>query len=64
MARVGVPACHRRPGCTIREAETSKPARVVVSDRIEGWDRGFDAAGQQVWRAEQGPYLFVRKADE
>ena len=25
------------------------------------WDRGFDAAGQQVWGATAGPYRFTRR---
>ncbi len=28
--------------------------------RIESWDRGFDAAGAQVWGAEKGAYVFLR----
>ncbi|MEY2746457.1 MAG: CpeT/CpcT family, partial [Planctomycetota bacterium] len=24
------------------------------------WDRGFDAAGKQVWGSTKGPYLFER----
>lgn len=27
---------------------------------LESWDRGFDAAGQQVWGAKAGPYRFVK----
>jgi hypothetical protein len=27
---------------------------------LESWDRGFDAAGAQVWGATAGPYRFVR----
>lgn len=29
---------------------------------MRSWDRGFDAAGAQVWGATTGPYEFVRKA--
>jgi hypothetical protein len=32
----------------------------VEPDLLESWDRGFDAEGQQVWGAVDGPYEFVR----
>lgn len=32
----------------------------VFEDRIESWDRGWDATDQQVWGATKGPYLFDR----
>jgi hypothetical protein len=32
----------------------------AAADRLESWDRGFDAAGVQVWGSEKGPYVFVR----
>lgn len=28
---------------------------------LTSWDRGFDAAGKQVWGAETGPYIFRKK---
>ena len=31
-----------------------------MDDRLLSWDRGFDAAGKQVWGAEKGPYEFLR----
>lgn len=38
-------------------------SRVTVEDgRLRSWDQGFDAAGEQVWGAEKGPYDFVRQA--
>ena len=36
----------------------------VWPDRLETWDRGFDAAGEQVWGAEEGPYIFLRQPAE
>jgi len=30
-------------------------------DRIDSWDRGYDANGVQVWGAVSGPYQFDRK---
>jgi CpeT protein len=32
-------------------------------DRMESWDRGYDAAGKQVWGAAAGPYVFVRRSE-
>lgn len=32
------------------------------ADRLESWDRGFDASDVQVWGATQGPYVFDRKS--
>lgn len=31
------------------------------SDLMSSWDRGYDAAGAQVWGATAGPYRFVRR---
>ncbi len=31
--------------------------------RVESWDRGYDAAGRQVWGARSGPYVFERRSD-
>ena len=33
----------------------------IFADRLVSWDRGFDAEGHQVWGAEKGAYVFVRK---
>lgn len=35
----------------------------VHVDRILSWDRGFDDAGNQVWGAEKGGYVFRRASD-
>jgi hypothetical protein len=32
----------------------------IEANRLLSWDRGFDAAGKQVWGAEKGPYEFLR----
>ena len=46
---------------------TLSGARYAVSDvtltanQILSWDRGFDAADNQVWGAEEGPYEFLRQ---
>ncbi len=33
----------------------------IGADRIDSWDRGFDANDEQVWGAEAGPYQFLRR---
>jgi len=30
----------------------------IYKDRIESWDQGFNAEGEQVWGATEGPYIF------
>ena len=32
----------------------------VKPDRVESWDRGFDAEGNHIWGAEKGGYIFLR----
>lgn len=32
----------------------------ILEDRIESWDRGFDAEDAQAWGAENGAYIFLR----
>jgi CpeT protein len=35
---------------------------VTLNDEgMQSWDRGYDTAGAQVWGAEKGAYIFVRK---
>jgi CpeT protein len=34
---------------------------LLTGDRIESWDRGFDAVDAQVWGATAGPYVFDRR---
>lgn len=45
-------------GATYAESEV-----VIHPDYIQSWDRGFDANGQQVWGATDGPYVFRRSVD-
>ncbi len=35
---------------------------VVTAQGIDSWDRGFNAQGEQVWGALNGPYQFRRKS--
>jgi hypothetical protein len=32
----------------------------IYADRMISWDRGFDAAGKQVWGATRGGYIFKK----
>lgn len=36
---------------------------ILTADRMVSWDRGFDAAGVQVWGAVKGGYVFDRVAE-
>jgi len=33
----------------------------IRSDRMISWDRGYDAAGKQVWGANKGGYIFLKR---
>jgi reactive intermediate/imine deaminase len=46
---------------SLRGASYATSEVIVRRDGIESWDRGFDAAGEQVWGAEKGAYVFDRK---
>jgi hypothetical protein len=64
--------CGEYVGSTIGHACTSglggaayATSEVTVGPgRIESWDRGFDADGNQVWGAENGAYVFLRRPDD
>ena len=36
----------------------------VFPDRVESWDRGFDAEGNHIWGAEKGGYVFLRTTNQ
>lgn len=36
----------------------------VLQDRVESWDRGFDAEGNHIWGAEKGGYVFLRTTNQ
>lgn len=46
---------------TFRGAAYVSSEVTVTAAGLRTWDRGFDAAGQQVWGATKGPYRFVRQ---
>ena len=49
-------------GCesSLRGAAYATSEVLIRLDYLETWDRGFDAAGDQVWGAVKGPYRFDR----
>ncbi len=49
-------------GCesTLRGAAYATSEAVITAGRLVTWDRGFDAAGVQVWGATAGGYVFER----
>ena len=49
-------------GCAsgLRGAAYATSEVIVGPERIESWDRGYDAEGVQVWGAEKGAYVFLR----
>jgi hypothetical protein len=49
---------------TLNGASHATSQVVLRENVLESWDRGFDAAGQQVWGARDGAYVFVREAGD
>ena len=56
-ATVGSGCASERSGAAYAIAEVR-----LESGRMTSWDRGFDAAGKQVWGAATGAYVFVKRA--
>jgi hypothetical protein len=52
----------RGEGCSssLRRATYATSAVTMQADRLESWSGGYDEAGEQVWGAETGPYVFLR----
>ncbi len=46
---------------SLNEASYATSEVVVTANGIDSWDRGFNAADEQVWGAQEGPYQFRRK---
>jgi hypothetical protein len=44
-------------------ARYAKSRASLTATRMESWDQGFDAAGQQVWGAKEGPYVFRKRSE-
>lgn len=51
-------------GCpsTLQGASYATSEVKLTADTLVSWDRGFDSAGQQVWGARKGGYIFKRVA--
>jgi len=49
---------------SLRGAAWASSEVTLTRDRIESWDRGFDASGKQVWGATQGAYVFMKEAPQ
>jgi CpeT protein len=56
-ATVGTRCASERSGAAYATAEVT-----LESGRMSSWDRGFDTAGNQVWGATTGAYVFVKRA--
>jgi len=48
-------------GSSLRGAAYATSEVQVFADRLVSWDRGYDAAGKQVWGATAGGYIFLRQ---
>jgi len=46
---------------TLMGASYATTQITLDAQRLESWDRGFDANGRQVWGATAGPYQFERR---
>jgi hypothetical protein len=46
---------------SLRGASYATSDVVLAHERLQTWDRGFDANDQQVWGAKKGPYVFVKE---
>ncbi len=58
-ATVGNGCASERSGAAYATAEVR-----LEAGRMSSWDRGFDAAGKQVWGATAGAYVFVKHPAE
>jgi CpeT protein len=56
-ATLGNACASERSGAAYASAEVR-----LESERMASWDRGFDAAGKQVWGATAGAYVFVKRS--
>lgn len=45
----------------LRGAVSATSEITLMPGMIESWDRGYDAAHQQVWGAKTGPYQFIKQ---
>lgn len=52
----GRDCANSRNGASYATSEVS-----LFSNRMVSWDRGYDLAGKQVWGAETGGYIFLKR---
>ena len=48
---------------SLRGASYASSEVILTEKQMISWDRGFDASGKQVWGAEKGGYIFVKRTD-
>lgn len=48
-------------GSTMRGASYATSHVLVEKGKVTSWDQGFNAEGEQVWGAVDGPYIFLTK---
>lgn len=48
----------------LRGASYATSEAKIYKNRLESWDRGFNAEGKQVWGAESGAYVFDKIHDD
>jgi hypothetical protein len=46
---------------SLRGAAYATSEVTIYPDRLISWDRGWNEAGQQVWGAENGGYIFIKR---
>ena len=48
---------------SLRGATHATVAVTVTATGLDSWDRGWNAEGEQVWGAQDGPYEFRRPVE-
>ena len=49
---------------TLRGATYARSRVSITRAFVQSWDQGFDAAGEQVWGATEGGYMFMKQAEQ
>lgn len=60
VGATGVGTC----ASSLRGAAYATSEVVLTREVLRSWDRGYDKEGKQVWGAEKGGYVFVKKMEE
>ena len=58
----GVEGSTQEKNCAsdLRGAKYATSKVTISQTELRSWDQGFDSAGQQVWGAKKGPYIFKK----